>query len=167
MTTRFLPVLFLLGLIPGKADLSWQYTDERRQQAEEARKQQERIEQIEKSEREPSPEEQAAYSKLGKALAEHPEMASVNLAESKALADYQSASKSGNELELSLATQQLAEAKVKRFQKAASIPELKRLIEDWQRTTLPVDTPETQAEAGKNSKVIREKLGDLLKRTQP
>lgn len=148
----------------GRAELSWEYTDGRRQQAKEAAKQQDRIEQISEKERErqPSPEEQAAYIQLGKALAEHPQMAAVNLAESKAIAEYQRASQSGTELELSLASQKLAEAKAQRFRKAASIPELKKLIEHWQRTALTADTPEAQLEAEKNSKAIRVKLGKLL-----
>ncbi|MBK1825747.1 hypothetical protein [Haloferula rosea] len=162
---RCLLTLALLGLAPAQADLSWEYTDHRRGQAEEARKQMERVKEIEQREktREPSPAEKAAYAKLGKALAEHPDMAAVNLAEAEATEGYRKAAQGGNSLELSLAAQRLAEAKAQRFTKAASIPELKKLIEAWQQAALTPATPEEAAEAEENTDSIGSKLGDLLK----
>jgi len=165
---RSLLILALLGLASAQAELSWDYTDQRRQQAEEARKQQQRIEEVRKRqlEQQASPEAQAAYAKLGKALAEHPDMAAVNLAEAKALESYQKASQGGNELELSLASQKLAEAKAQRFTKAAAIPELKKLIEAWQLAALSPASPEEEAEAKKNTDSIGAKLGGLLKQLE-
>ena len=162
-------ILLGLGLAPAMAELSWDYTDQRKQQAKEARKHQKTIQEIEAREktRQPSPAEQAAYAKLGKALATHPEMAAVNLTESTAIADYQKATQAGNELAISLASQKLAKAKAERFQKAASIPELNALIMNWQQAALTTGSPEENAEAEKNTKSIGKKLGELLQQIDP
>lgn len=153
-----------LSLLPASADLSWEYADQRRQQAEEARSHQEKIEQIQERERarQPSPKEQEAYAKLGKALGEHPEMMAVNEAESAATADLAKAHQGGNEFEISLASQKLAKAKAERFQKAASIPELLALITAWQKAALTAPTEEEAAQIEENGKSIGEKLGGLL-----
>lgn len=137
---------------PVSADLSWEYVEQRTQQAEEILEQRPAIEAIAERERakqeakEPSPAERQAYEELGQALATHPEMAAVNRAQYDAALAYQNAVNGGNSVEISLAIQSLSEAKAARFQKAASIPELKLAIDKWQQAAADGDT--TEAESG-------------------
>ncbi len=144
-------ILLVAGLpLSALADLSWDYVDARKAQAAEATQQREAIEQIHRQEaaRQPSAEETAAYRKLGEALASHPGMAEANRAESAARAAHEEALESGINMEILLASSELAEAKAERFRTAAAIPELKALIEAWQRAAvgLPTEAPSAEEE---------------------
>lgn len=146
---------------PAMGDLSWDYVDQRQAQARDLQQKRAEIERIaaEEEKREPSPEEKAAYQKLGEALANHPEMQEVNRIEREALDNYQHLLENGNNVEISLAAQELAEAKAVRFKKAASIPELKALIEAWQQAALGIK-PEVQPSAEEQSALDR--IGGML-----
>lgn len=148
------------------ADLSWEFVEERSRQAEELLEYKPAIEAIVARERakqeagQASPEEAKAYEELGKALAEHPEMAAVNRAEYAANEAYRQAVEGGNSVEISLAIQTLAEAKAARFHKAASIPELKQAIEKWQQAAIAPSAEENEAAASALEE-IRAKLKAL------
>lgn len=138
MLVRTLCVLLLLASGTAFADLSWEYVDQRTRQAKELLEQGPAIEAIVERERArheqaKSPAARKAYENLGKALAEHPEMKEVNHLEAAATQAYQKAVASGLNVDISLAAQELAEAKVTRYRKAASIPELKAAIDAWQK----------------------------------
>lgn len=127
------------------ADLSWEYVEQRESQMEELLEQRPAIEAIaengraEQQDKEPPPAEKQAYEELGYALARHSEMAAFNQAESSAIKAHQQAVKGGNPLEISLALQRLTKTKAARYQKAASIPELKQAIDKWQQAAHGID----------------------------
>lgn len=130
-------LVVLLASMPAFADLSWEYVDQRSRQAKEVLEYRPAIEAIAERERArqaqaKSPEARKAYEELGKALAEHPQMAEANRLEAAATQAYRQAVASGLNVDISLAAQELAEAKVARYRKAASIPELKAAIDAWQ-----------------------------------
>ena len=152
------------------ADLDWEYVEQRESQMEGVLEQRSEIEAIAERERakqeekEPSPAEKKAYEELGQALATHPEMAEVNRAEHSALQVYQKAVSGGNSVEISLALQTLSEAKAARYQKAASIPELKLAIDKWQQAANDIDTSDADSQDVKSGlEAIQSKLNAIGK----
>ena len=76
-------------------------------------------------------EERKAYQRLQKAIATHPGMKKANVAEVKARQELVKARNSGHPGQIALAQNRVLKAANIRFQKAAAIPELRQLIEDW------------------------------------
>lgn len=76
-----------------------------------------------------------AYAKLGHALLAHPEMALHNRALISARQALQTATAAGDATITASARKHLAAVQTARYHKAASIPELKRLIDAWKGTS--------------------------------
>lgn len=155
-------ILFSLLLLPGlhAMELTWDDVDARTEQAHELLEQREAIERIHRqaeARTEQQSEQAVAYRALGEALARHPEMAEANEIDREARQSYQEALASGDPESIHTANVALAEAKAFRYRTAASIPELKALIDAWQQA-------QTAAPAAGDDKAALERLSlELMK----
>ena len=106
--------------------------------------------------------ERAAYVKLGQALSAHPEMVPHNEALSLAKQALRTAIASGDPGEIANAQGYLTSVKTARYNKASSIPELKKLIEEWQAAAAGI-TVETKPspDAEKNMHQVKTMLEQL------
>ncbi|WP_353565603.1 hypothetical protein [Haloferula sargassicola] len=78
----------------------------------------------------------AAFQRLDEALAKHPKMKVPNRTEELARLILCQANISGNEAAIREAFSALARAKIDRIRAAKAVPELTRLLVDWQRTRM-------------------------------
>lgn len=103
-----------------------------------------------------SSKESIAYQALGEALASHPGMEEANRLDRMARTRYRTALKSGDPGEIPLARRGLSAAKAFRFETAASIPELRKLIEAWQAAARSQNTAEDPREELRHVSVRKE-----------
>ena len=111
---------------------------------------------------ESSQAERTAYNNLSKALNTHPEMQAANNAEAAARARLKKATAARDVAGMEVARKEVARTSAIRFQKAASIPELAKLITAWRDASVKPATEAEQREATKTLQSADIGLGDLF-----
>ena len=148
-------------LSSASAELSWDYIEKR--QAHQRKGLEEAKKTVAKATGgTSSPVATAAYTTLGAALNTHPEMATVNAAESAARQKLKTAQASKNPALMASARAEVAKTANARFQKAASIPELAKLIDAWRDATTQGVEETNSPQVEKNVEAIEVGLGDLF-----